>query len=300
MPVRRWLTNRIISFLTEPLPYYERRVWNDPKALRRHIRKGDVLLVNGDNRVSSIIRYLTQSSWSHAALYLGDEVVRRGGPAADEAHRLFGEDAEHLLLEALPEGVVTSPLSKYLDLNIRLVRPYRVRRDHLQGIMDEAVRSIGWRYDLRNVVDLARFLIPVQLVPDRFRRTALHFGSGTPTQVICSSLIGQLFQRHRFPILPTVENPAGFDGLTRPRRGRLLRRVFGYESEHHTGIFRMRHPTLLTPSDFDLSPFFEVVKFNAIAGGGFDYQQIQWARDLEANPPETVLEETRSSENPAA
>ena len=57
MPVRRWLTDSIISFLTEPLPYYERRVWNDPKALRRHIRKGDVLLVNGDNRVSSIIRY---------------------------------------------------------------------------------------------------------------------------------------------------------------------------------------------------------------------------------------------------
>lgn len=301
MPVRRWLTDRIISFLTEPLPYYERRVWNDPKALRRHIRKGDVLLVNGDNRVSSIIRYLTQSSWSHAALYLGDEVVKRGGPAADEVRRKFGDDANHLLLEALPEGVVTTPLAKYTDLNIRLVRPYRLRRDHLQSIMDEAVSSLGWRYDLRNVLDLARFLIPVQLVPARFRRTALHFGSGTPTQVICSSLIGQLFQHVRFPILPTVENPAGFDGVVRPRRGRLLRRVFGHESERHTGIFRMRQPTLLTPSDFDLSPFFEIVKFNAVAGGGFDYQQIQWARDLEAEPAEAEEpEEPASSQSPAA
>ena len=298
MAVRRWLTDRIIEFLTEPLPYYERRVWNDPKALQRHVRKGDVLLVNGDNRVSAIIRYLTQSSWSHAALYLGDEVVRRGGPAAEEARRQFGDDAEHLVLEALPEGVVTSPLSKYIDLNIRLVRPYRIRRDHLQSIMDEAVGAIGWRYDLRNVVDLARFLIPVQLVPARFRRTALHFGSGTPTQVICSSLIGQLFQRVRFPILPTVENPDGFDGVLRPKRGRLLRRVFGHESDSHTGIFRMRHPTLLTPSDFDLSPFFEVVKFNAIAGGGFDYQQIQWARDLEAGREDLDL--PQRSENPAA
>ena len=41
----------------------------------------------------------------------------------------------------------------------------------------------------------------------------------------------------------------------------------------------MRHPTLITPRDFDLSPFFEVVKFNVIAQGGFDYQRIHWAPD---------------------
>ena len=75
--------------------------------------------------------------------------------------------------------------------------------------------------------------------------------------------------------------------------------MFGYESEQHTGIFRMRQPTLLTPSDFDLSPFFEVVKFNAIAGGGFDYQQIQWARDLEAKE-ELAAAQPRSSQTPAA
>jgi hypothetical protein len=289
LPVRRWLIDQILRFLTEPLPFYERRVWNDPNALRRHIRKGDVLLVNGDNRISAIIRYLTQSSWSHAALYLGDEVVRRGGPLADEARRRFGDDAEYLILEALPDGVVTSPLTKYIDFNMRLVRPDRLSREHLQSIMDEAVGSIGWRYDLRNILDLARFLIPVSLVPARFRRTALHFGSGTPTEVICSSLIGQLFQRVRFPILPTVENPGGFDGIVHPRRGRLLRRVFGHESARHTGIFRMRHPTLLTPADFDLSPFFHVIKFNVIAGGGFDYQQIQWARDFEPAEGEAAV-----------
>jgi hypothetical protein len=39
----------------------------------------------------------------------------------------------------------------------------------------------------------------------------------------------------------------------------------------------MRHPTLLTPRDFDLSPYFEVVKFNVIASGAFDYERIHWA-----------------------
>jgi hypothetical protein len=285
MDVRRWLTDRILAFLTEPLPYYERRGWNDPEALARHVRKADVLLVEGDNRVSAIIRYLTQSCWSHSALYVGDELVRRGGAAAERVRALYGDEAERLLVEALPEGVVVSPLSKYIDYNIRLVRPHKIGAEHRAAILEEAIASIGWRYDLRNVLDLARYMLPVRIVPDRFRRTALHFGSGRPTEVICSSLIGRLFQKVRFPVLPSVDFPDGFDAAAPTPRGGFLRRIFGYESARHTGIFRMRHPTLLTPRDFDLSPYFEIVKFNVIADGRFDYGRIRWADRKEDRPP---------------
>jgi hypothetical protein len=283
--LRPWLNRKLLELLTEPLPRYEQRGWNDPAALRRHIRKADVLLVAGDNRISAIIRYLTQSSWSHAALYVGDELVRRGGARADEIRRVFGAEADQLLIEALPEGVVASPLSKYVDFNIRLVRPHRLRREDRDRILDEAVAALGWRYDLRNVLDLARYLLPVTIVPERFRRTALHFGSGAPTEVICSSLVGRLFQGVRFPILPPAELPGAFDAAALPARGRLLRRVFGHQSPGYTGLFRMRHPTLLTPADFDLSPYFEVVKFNVIADGSFDYRRIQWASEAEAEGP---------------
>jgi hypothetical protein len=299
--IHRWITRKIIEFLTEPLPHYQRFVWNDPQALRRHIRKGDVLLVDGDNRVSQIIKYLTQSSWSHAALYVGDELLRRGGETADRAREAFGQGAEELLVEALPHGVIASPLSKYVDYNIRIARPHRLRPDHLKLILEDALAAIGWRYDLRNVVDLARYLIPVHIVPNYLRRTALHFGSGQPTEVMCSSLLGKLFARVRFPILPLVEYPDAFDApdATRPT---LLRRIFGYDSEGYTGIFRMRHPTLLTPRDFDLSPYFEIVKFNVISDGRFDYQRIQWAepeleqgdhpRPYGARPPPPVPTES--------
>jgi len=279
------LNERLLELLIQPLPRYEQRGWNDLGALRRHIRKGDVLLVAGDNRISAIIRYLTQSSWSHAALFVGDELLRRGGPRAEEARQRFGKDADALLVEALPEGVVTSPLAKYVDFNIRLVRPHGLLREDRDRILREALDALGWRYDLRNVLDLARYLLPVSLVPERFRRTALHFGSGAPTEVICSSLIGQLFQRVRFPILPPDHLEGGFDAPAKPARGRLLRRIFGYESGGYTGLFRMRHPTLLTPADFDLSPYFEIVKFNVIADGGFDYRRIRWeAEAAEAAP----------------
>jgi hypothetical protein len=274
--LRRWLTEKLVELLTQPLPNYERRGWNDLDRLGRHVRKGDVLLVEGDSRVSAVIRYLTQSCWSHTALYVGDELVRRGGPAGEAALQRYGDEARTLLVEALPQGVVASPLSKYIDFNIRLVRPHRLRPEHLALIMDEAVASIGLRYDLRNVLDLARYLLPVSLIPRRFRRAALHFGSGQPTEVICSSLIGRLFQQVGFPIVPPLETPGGFDAHPKPG---WLQRILGQESFEYTGLFRMRHPNLLTPRDFDLSPYFEVVKFNVIADGHFDYQRIRWADD---------------------
>lgn len=276
MGIRGWITERLVGFLTEPLSGYQRRGWNDLDALRRRIRKGDVLLVDGDSRISTMIKYLTQSSWSHAAFYIGDEMLRRGGERAEQARKAFGEEAAHLLVEALPQGVVASPLSKYIDFNIRLVRPHRLRAEHLQSILDDHVAAIGWRYDLRNIFDLGRYLIPISLIPSRLRRAALHFGSGVPTEVICSSLIGQIFQKVRFPILPMVEFP---DAAEAPRRRGLMRRIFGYDSGRYTGIFRMRHPTLLTPRDFDLSPYFEIIKFNVISDGSFDYTRIQWAKE---------------------
>ena len=176
--IRSRITSWILEWLSQPLPHYERRVWNDPSALRRHIRKGDVLLVDGDTRVAQIIQYLTKSSWSHATLYIGDELVRRGGAAAEQAIARFGEeDARHLMVEALPEGVELAPVTKYIDYNIRLVRPHRLRPEDLKQILDDSIGALGLAYDVQNILDLARYLIPVKIVPDRFRRTALHFGS---------------------------------------------------------------------------------------------------------------------------
>ena len=276
MNLRRRLVDWIVDYLVEPLPHYERRVHNDLDALRTDLRKGDVLLVEGDQRVSAVIRYLTQSCWSHSALYIGDELVRRGGDTAAAARDRFGDDAEHLLVEALPRGVMVSPVAKYVDYNLRICRPHKLRKEHCAVLMDDAVAAIGWRYDLRNVFDLARYLVPVSVVPPRWRLAALHFGSGEPTEVICSSLIARLFQKVRFPILPTITYP---EEKEEEGRGRFARRIFGEPSHDFTGLFKMRHPTLITPRDFDLSPYFDIVKLTPITRGDFDYSRIRWVED---------------------
>ena len=50
----------------------------------------------------------------------------------------------------------------------------------------------------------------------------------------------------------------------------------------------MRHPTLITPRDFDLSPYFDIVKLNQISRGDFDYRRIHWADDDVAAARETA------------
>jgi hypothetical protein len=183
-----------------------------------------------------------------------------------------------LLLEALVEGgVIVSPLSKYINFNIRVCRPHNLRKDHLQIILDEVIGQLGYTYDLKNVFDLARYFLPVSLVPRRLRRKALQFGSGLPTQVICSSILAAAFDKVGFPIVPLVTSQ---DYDDQPRS--FFRSVLPFTNGSRPRfIFRRSHPTLITPRDFDLSPYFEIVKFNVIEPSRFDYSKIVWEEDKE-------------------
>ena len=266
-----------IGQLTKPLKRYTLVYPNDLAELKRQIRKGDVILVEGNERISEVIKYLTQSSWSHAALYVGDEAIKRDPELRLKLAQEYGEEANYMVAEALVEsGVVLTPLAKYRDFNIRLCRPYRLSESDLKLVIDEALASVGRTYDLKNILDLARYFLPVSLVPPRFRRTALRFGSGDPTRVICSSMIAECFDRVRFPIVPKVEPmPVDYPIVQRPPR--RLGRLISKPIQLPPGIYHMISPSLVTPRDFDLSPYFEVIKFNLIAGARFDYRKIIWA-----------------------
>jgi len=270
---RQRLVRLATRLLTKPLGHYARHATNDLANLRRHIKKGDVILVEGDQRVSEVIKYLTQSSWSHSALYIGDELWQRKPALRNVLGTAFGADAQHLMVEALvEEGVVASPLSKYIDFNIRVCRPYNLRREDLDTVLDDVMGQIGNRYDVKNLIDLARYFLPVSLVPRRLRRTVLEFGSRLPTQAICSSMIAHAFGQVRYPILPEVtksEEPPASD-----RWGWLGRR-----SRNSGSLFRSRPVTLTTPRDFDMSPYFEVIKFNILEEMKFDYRKIRWVED---------------------
>ena len=72
----------IAGYLQKEVPGYEPFTPSDPEHLRGIIEQGDVLLVEGNNRVSGIIKYLTQSTWSHAALLSARSTARRNPTAS--------------------------------------------------------------------------------------------------------------------------------------------------------------------------------------------------------------------------
>ena len=70
--VLSWMGTRLGHYLNQPIPNYRPLTTCAPNILAHTLRPGDVLLVEGNTRVSTAIKYLTQSTWSHAALYIGN------------------------------------------------------------------------------------------------------------------------------------------------------------------------------------------------------------------------------------
>ena len=66
----RWLYDKATDWLTREGPPGPTPLC-DFNQLGFELRKGDVLLVEGRSRVSEVIRVITQSPWSHSALYVG-------------------------------------------------------------------------------------------------------------------------------------------------------------------------------------------------------------------------------------
>jgi hypothetical protein len=219
------------------------------------LKPGDVLLVEGNTRVSTAIKYLTQSTWSHAMFYIGDAL---GPPAAGEHPRVLVE-ADILY------GIRAVPLSEVSGVNTRICRPVGLSKEDLQKVIQFAVSRIGGHYDLKNVFDLARYLVPTPPVPTRWRRRMIAFGSGDPTRAICSTLIAEAFQSVRYPILPDVAYV--HDGTP------------GCNDCYHE-VMHIRHYSLFTPRDFDISPYFQVVK--PTIASDFDYHKVTWAQESPA------------------
>lgn len=223
------------------------------ELLEKTLRPGDVLLVEGETRISVAIKYLTQSTWSHAALYIG-EAAGRCGPKGSS---LCFVEADII------EGIRLVELSEFEALHCRICRPLGLSDEDRQRIIDYGLARVGQQYDLKNVFDLARYLIPTPPVPQRWRRRMLSLGSGDPTRAICSTLIAQCFQSVRYPILPSIELRAS-DRKDCP----------GCIEE----MLRIRHHSLFVPRDFDVSPYFQVIK--PTLEYGFDYRRINWAEHL--------------------
>jgi len=227
------------------------------------IRRGDLVLVEGRSEISRIIKLLTHSTWSHVAFYVGDafkdfehQGIQKMLNEAGDPHR------HHMLVEAdSSNGVAAVPLKKYCDDNIRICRPFGISPSDLEIVIDEVIGNLGKHYDHNNILDLGLMFLPSFINPFKKRTIKACLGGCTEFEVICSGMIAKAFQKVGYPVIPALQperDPESEAGKTNPYGSRLI----------------MRHYSQIVPRDFDLSPNFEVLKYNIIGMERFDYQSI--------------------------
>jgi len=242
----------IARYLMKEAEGYEPFTSSSPRRLAATVRPGDVLLIEGNTHIAGVIKYLTQSTWSHSVLVV---------PPIPGETEPDGEP--HILIEAnIGEGVTSAPLSKYVKYHTRICRPVGLSAKDMEAVCQYAVDRIGLGYDTKNIFDLMRYLVPLP-VPQRWRRHMIALGSGDPSRVICSALIAEAFASVRYPILPKITQVGS----------RSARRQ----------ILEIRHSSLYAPRDFDISPYFEIVKPTLMHG--FDYHKLRWAQDEQLPRP---------------
>lgn len=225
--------------------------------LREHLQPADVLLVEGRSRTAGVIQTVTLSSWTHAALYIG----RVGDVASGAVRQAAGEAGWHadtqLLVEAdMGFGVHLSPLTRYRGEHLRLCRARDLLAADGRRVIDYACARLGTPYDMRQIFDLLRFFLPYGIMPRHWRSSLFEAGHGDYIRAICSTLLANAFASVRYPILPTIH---------RGERGEM--------------VFHRRNTRLITPRDFDYSPYFGIIKYPFFGDDVARYRELVWDED---------------------
>lgn len=251
---------------------YRHMPLSDFDRLRYEIRPCDVILVEGRAHVSEIIKTITLSNWTHSALYIG-RLHNIDDPVLREYIQKFyqGEPDDQLIIESqLGSGTIVENISKYREDHLRICRPSSITRTDSQKVIAYAINRLGSYYNVRQILDLARFLFPYAMLPRRWRSSLFEHNAGTPTHTVCSTMLAEAFASVRYPILPV---------LHRNTEGQL--------------VMYKRNTRLITPKDFDYSPYFDVIKYPIL---DFDemaiYQKMPWGKEgIEFNDEREISEQ---------
>ena len=239
---------RLAKFLAAPAHVHGTAPATRLALFLDRLMPADVVLVEGNSRFSTAIKYLTQSTWSHAAMYVGERAL-----APDQPPQPCFIEADVI------DGVRCVGTGEFAGYHLRICRATGLNDADRAAIIAFMVARLGHQYDLKNIADLVRYLLPTPPVPLRLRRKLLTLGSGDPTRAICSTLVARAFQSIRYPILPMVHEVSDATPDCPDCRAEIL---------------AARESSFFVPRDFDVSPYFEVIKPSL--PGAFDHRQLRW------------------------
>jgi hypothetical protein len=260
--VSTWIIEKIGHWLLKNEPP-QRAYLCDFTQICQEILPGDVLLIEGRNRMSGIIQQITKSPWSHAALYIGEISGIEDAQLRQYVKKSCGCTINtQLVIESeIGLGTIVAPITKYQDDHIRILRPQGLSSKEIQQVINFAITRLGRKYSNRHILDLARFLLPWGLFPRKWRSSLFSHNALQPTEDICSSMIADAFYSIQFPILPLVQ----------------------VDSESNLELIQ-RNPRLFTPSDFDYSPYFNVIKYPIFKlGKRLKPQDLPWKKGVQGD-----------------
>lgn len=230
----------------------------DYERIRYELRPCDVLLIEGRTRVARVIRRITQSPWTHSCLYIG-KLHDIDDPKLREIVQQYykGPPEEQLFIEGMMgQGTIVSPLNLYKEEHIRICRPRGLARQDAQEVLRHAINKLGTEYDVIQIFDLLRLMLPLSVMPRAFRSSLFSHHPSSYARTICSTVIAEAFTHVHFPILPVIKQ------------------------EEQSVEMIQRNPRLYVPRDFDYSPYFEIIKypFIQVVEHGI-YRQLPWNQD---------------------
>ncbi len=271
--VRNKVGHSLISRLLKPRVLATERLM-DFARLEEEIRSADVLLVEGRTQVSQIIQIVTHSRWSHSAICVGrlDEFKHHLADTVDID--LLDPNAIYLIEAELGKGTVLTPIDHYEGFRLRVCRPAGLSREDQNRVACYVIKRLGTEYNVRQLADLARFMFPYGVLPRKWRSTLFEHNAGPETKIVCTTLIADAFQAVKFPVLPIV-------------------------SEDTTGESRLfkRNARLFAPSDFDISPYFQILKFPMYSIEESElryYHHLPWAGDAVPAEPHHEIDPSYS------
>ena len=142
--VLRWLYDKATDWLTRQGPPSASPLC-DFNRLGFELRLGDVILIEGRSRVSEVIKVITQSPWSHSALYVGRLYdIRNPDLRQVIEYHYDGDPEDQLIIEAMMgRGTIISPLDSYKDDHMRICRPTGLAPADGEAVVAYAVKHLG-------------------------------------------------------------------------------------------------------------------------------------------------------------
>lgn len=269
MSLGRWLFKVVCNYYSKETKTAKRSYLCDFDRVKHEIIPGDVLLVEGTNRISRYIKAVTHSPWTHVTIYIGRihsivdpkirEMVRKHYPGS--------ADQQLIVDTVVGKGTFIKSVDEYKDHHVRICRPINISHNDAQQVINFVVKHVGKNYNLRHFFDLARFLLKAHwFIPRRWRSSLFTRTPSKTTKDICSGVIADAFQSIHFPILPLIR-----------------------EKDQKNLEIIPRNSKLFTPADFDYSPYFSIIKYPILRfSENAPYHSYPWRNDLISNDEEIV------------